>query len=75
MKEVLLLAIWASMALGGYRMGKPHGRPVLGAMLGFWLGLIGLGILAIVNWRRPRKAAPEQPAAPEEPSVPDIRVS
>ena len=71
MKEVLLLALWAGMALDGYWMGKPHGRPVLGAMLGFWLGLIGLGILALVNWRRPRKA---EPVVPEEPSVPDIRV-
>ena len=32
----------------GYRVGTGRGRPVLGAVLGFALGLIGLGIFILI---------------------------
>ena len=34
--------------LAGYRLGTGRGRPVLGAVLGFALGLIGLGIFMLI---------------------------
>ena len=43
---VLLFA--AIFGFAGYRIGTGRGRPVLGAVLGFALGLIGLGIVIII---------------------------
>ena len=50
----------------GYRVGSGRGRPVLGAVLGFTLGLIGLGIVIIIprtpeaQARRDRERAERQ---------------
>jgi hypothetical protein len=38
-----VLIVAAMFGLAGYRVGTRRGRPVLGAVLGFALGLIGLG--------------------------------
>jgi hypothetical protein len=59
MRAVIFLAIWTALAVAGYFQGKPKGRPVLGAMLGFWLGLIGLAIMAFI----PARKTPAGPAA------------
>ena len=50
----------------GYRVGTGRGRPVLGAVLGFALGLIGLGIFMLIprtaeaQARRDRERAERQ---------------
>ena len=41
---IAALPIAAMFGIAGYRVGTGRGRPVLGAVLGFALGLIGLGI-------------------------------
>ena len=56
----------------GYRVGTGRGRPVLGAVLGFALGLIGLGIFMLIprtaeaqarhDRERAERQQPEQPA-------------
>ena len=38
----------AIFSLAGYRVGTGRGRAVLGAVLGFALGLIGLGIFMLI---------------------------
>ena len=43
-----VLIIAATFGLAGYRVGTGRGRPVLGAVLGFVLGLIGLGICILI---------------------------
>ena len=43
-----VLVIAAMFGLAGYRAGTGRGRPVLGAVLGFALGLIGLGIFFLI---------------------------
>ena len=50
----------------GYRVGTGRGRPMLGAVLGFALGLIGLGIFLLIprtpeaQARRDRERAERQ---------------
>ena len=45
---IAALPMAALFGLAGYRVGTGRGRPVLGAVLGFTLGLIGLGIVIII---------------------------
>jgi outer membrane lipoprotein SlyB len=45
---VAALPIAAIFGFAGYRIGIGRGRPVLGAVLGFALGLIGLGIFILI---------------------------
>lgn len=47
---VLVLGLIAGAA--GYLIGDYKRRPVLGAALGFFLGLIGIAIIAIIPARR-----------------------
>lgn len=51
MSAVLIVLILIVIGFLGYQIGLRKGRPVLGACLGFVLGLIGLVIIAII----PRK--------------------
>ena len=43
-----VLVVAAIFGLAGYRVGIGRGRAVLGAVLGFALGLIGLGIFMLI---------------------------
>jgi outer membrane lipoprotein SlyB len=45
---ITVLPFAAIFGFAGYRVGTGRGRPVLGAVLGFALGLIGLGILILI---------------------------
>jgi hypothetical protein len=45
---IAVLPIAAMFGFAGYRVGTGRGRPVLGAVLGFALGLIGLGIFMLI---------------------------
>jgi hypothetical protein len=45
---IAVLPIAAMFGFAGYRVGTGRGRPVLGAVLGFALGLIGLGIFILI---------------------------
>ena len=45
---IAVLPIAVMFGIVGYRVGTGRGRPVLGAVLGFTLGLIGLGIVIII---------------------------
>ena len=45
---IAALPIAAMFGFAGYRVGTGRGRPVLGAVLGFALGLIGLGIFMLI---------------------------
>jgi len=45
---IAVLPIAAILGFAGYRLGTGRGRPVLGTVLGFALGLIGLGILMLI---------------------------
>ena len=45
---IAALPIAAMFGITGYRAGTRRGRPVLGAVLGFALGLIGLGIFILI---------------------------
>jgi outer membrane lipoprotein SlyB len=63
----------ATFGFAGYRVGTGRGRPVLGAVLGFALGLIGLGIFILIprtaeaQARHDREHAErQQPAQPAE---------
>ncbi len=47
---VLVLGLIAGAA--GYLIGDYKRRPVLGAVLGFFLGLIGIAVIAIVPARK-----------------------
>jgi hypothetical protein len=69
-KDVIWLAMWLFMAWGGWQHGKSVGRPVLGAMLGFFLGLPGLAILWFIGRRWPRRPAQPEPTEPTEPTEP-----
>ena len=69
---IAVLPIAVMFGIVGYRVGTRRGRAVLGAVLGFALGLIGLGIFMLIprtaeaQARRDRERAerqqPEQPA-------------
>ena len=50
MNGTLIAALPFAVLFGfaGYRVGTGRGRPVLGAVLGFALGLIGLGIFILI---------------------------
>jgi hypothetical protein len=45
---IAALPIAAMFGFAGYRVGTGRGRPALGAVLGFALGLIGLGIFMLI---------------------------
>lgn len=45
---IAALPFAAMFGIAGYRVGTGRGRPVLGAVLGFALGLIGLGIFMLI---------------------------
>ena len=45
---IAALPVAAAFGFAGYKVGTGRGRPVLGAVLGFALGLIGLGIFMII---------------------------
>jgi outer membrane lipoprotein SlyB len=45
---IAALPVAAIFGFAGYRVGTGRGRPVLGAVLGFALGLIGLGIFMLI---------------------------
>jgi len=45
---IAALPIAAMFGIAGYRVGTGRGRRVLGAVLGFALGLIGLGIFILI---------------------------
>ena len=45
---IAALPIAALFGFAGHRVGTGRGRPVLGAVLGFALGLIGLGIFILI---------------------------
>jgi outer membrane lipoprotein SlyB len=45
---IAALPVAALFGFAGYRVGTGRGRPVLGSVLGFALGLIGLGIFMII---------------------------
>jgi hypothetical protein len=47
---VLVLGLIAGAA--GYLIGDYKRRPVLGAVLGFFLGLIGIAVIAIIPARK-----------------------
>jgi uncharacterized protein YcfJ len=47
--SIIAALIFAVMfGIAGYRVGAGRGRPVLGAVLGLALGLIGLGIFMLI---------------------------
>jgi hypothetical protein len=50
MMIVLVLGLIAGAA--GYLIGDYKRRPVLGAVLGFFLGLIGIAMIAIIPARK-----------------------
>jgi outer membrane lipoprotein SlyB len=45
---IAVLPVAAIFGFAGYRVGAGRGRRVLGAVLGFALGLIGLGIFMLI---------------------------
>jgi hypothetical protein len=45
---IAVLPFAAMFGIAGYRVGTRRGRAVLGAVLGFALGLIGLGIFMLI---------------------------
>jgi hypothetical protein len=45
---IAALLVVAIFGFAGYRVGTGRGRPGLGAVLGFALGLIGLGIFILI---------------------------
>lgn len=45
---IAALPVAAAFGFAGYKIGTGRGRPVLGAVLSFTLGLIGLGIFMII---------------------------
>ena len=45
---IAMLPVAAILGFTGYRIGTGRGRRVLGTVLGFALGLIGLGILMLI---------------------------
>ena len=45
---IATLLVAALFGFAGYRVGTGRGRPMLGAVLGFALGLIGLGIFMLI---------------------------
>ena len=45
---IAVLPVAALFGVAGYRVGTGRGRRVLGAVLGFALGLIGLGIFLLI---------------------------
>jgi len=45
---IAALPFAAIFGIAGYRVGTRRGRPLLGAVLGFALGLIGLGIFMLI---------------------------
>jgi hypothetical protein len=44
--------IWGAMIYWAYYLGKNRGRPGLGILLGFLLGIVGVGIMAFVPARK-----------------------
>jgi hypothetical protein len=69
---IAVLIVAATFGLAGYRIGTGRGRPGLGAVLGFALGLIGLGIFMLIprtaqaqarhDRERAQRQQPGQPA-------------
>ena len=45
---IAALPVAVIFGIAGYRVGIGRGRPVLGAVLGLALGLIGLGIFILI---------------------------
>ena len=46
--DIFVLVMASIISFAGYKIGTGRGRPVLGAVLGFLLGLIGLLILVVI---------------------------
>ena len=49
--------LWILCSFAGWKIGDSKGRPVLGFVLGFLLGLIGLAIIAVMRPAQPRAYA------------------
>ena len=54
---LIALVLELMAAAAGYLIGDHKGRPLLGAVLGFCLGLIGIAIIAVVPSRRRARSA------------------
>lgn len=50
--EVFILILLIAFPVVGYLIGNSKGRPVLGTLLGFFLGVIGWIIIAVVPTKR-----------------------
>jgi hypothetical protein len=44
----LAFIVWGAMIYWSYYVGKNRGRPGLGVLLGFTLGIVGVGIMALI---------------------------
>jgi hypothetical protein len=51
--ELLIVLFIVSFPVVGYLIGRTKGRPVLGAVLGFFLNVVGWIIIAVVPPRSP----------------------
>lgn len=61
------LIIWILIGIWGWNIGKGKNRPVLGAILGFALGIIGIVIILCMGEKEPKEVkAPEPPPLPKE---------
>jgi hypothetical protein len=49
---VIYAIVWILFGYFGYLIGKPKGRETAGALLGFFLGIIGIIIVAVLPKRK-----------------------
>ena len=49
-----LIVLWIALGLGGWLIGVTKGRPVLGFVVGFGLGFIGMIILLVMPSKTPK---------------------
>jgi hypothetical protein len=69
---LVVLLIWVACGVAGWKIGDNKGRPGLGAVLGFLLGLIGLLIVALIpsaQAARPQVAWAPPDAPPPPPTL------